>query len=59
MDGVEATRRVRGRQRAPAVVALSGSHELIREAVAAGAAFAVLKDVDPGRLLEVIRAAGG
>jgi DNA-binding NarL/FixJ family response regulator len=29
----------------------------MREAVAAGAAFTVLKDVDPERLLNVIRAA--
>jgi DNA-binding NarL/FixJ family response regulator len=57
VDGVEATRRVRGHQPPPVVVALSGSHELIRDAVAAGAAFTVLKDVDPQRLLHVIRAA--
>jgi DNA-binding NarL/FixJ family response regulator len=57
VNGVEATRRVRGQQLPPVVVALSGSHELIREAVAAGAAFTVLKDEDPQRLLEVIRAA--
>ena len=59
VDGVEATRRVRRQQPAPMVVALSGSHELTREAVAAGAACTVLKDVDPERLLEVIRAAVG
>jgi CheY-like chemotaxis protein len=59
VDGVEATRRVRRQDPAPVVVALSGSHELIRDAVAAGASFTVLKDVDPGRLLEVIRTAAG
>ena len=57
VDGVEATRRVRAQQRPPAVVALSGSRELIRDAVAAGAAFTLLKDEDPHRLLEVIEAA--
>jgi DNA-binding NarL/FixJ family response regulator len=57
VNGVEATRRLCGQGLAPVVVALSGSHELIREAVAAGAAFTVLKDEDPQRLLDVIRAA--
>jgi DNA-binding NarL/FixJ family response regulator len=59
VNGVEATRRVRRRHPAPAVVALSGSHELRRDAIAAGATFTILKDVDPVRLLDVIRAAGG
>jgi DNA-binding NarL/FixJ family response regulator len=59
VNGVEATRRVRAQQRPPTVVALSGSHELMREAVAAGAAFTVLKDEDPQRLLEVIQTASG
>jgi DNA-binding NarL/FixJ family response regulator len=59
MNGVEATRRVRAQQVPPAVVALSGSRELTRDAVAAGAAFSVLKDEDPQRLLDVIRAASG
>ena len=58
VNGVEATRRLRRQRLPPAVVALSGSHELIREAVTAGAAFTLLKDVDPDRLLAVIRAAG-
>jgi DNA-binding NarL/FixJ family response regulator len=57
VNGVEATRRLCGLRRPPVVVALSGSHELTREAVAAGAAFAVLKDEDPQGLLNVIRAA--
>jgi DNA-binding NarL/FixJ family response regulator len=55
--GVEATRRVRRQQRPPAVVALSGSRELMREALAAGAVFTVLKDEEPQRLLELIREA--
>jgi DNA-binding NarL/FixJ family response regulator len=59
VNGVEATRRVRSKQEPPAVVALSGSRELIREAVAAGAAYTLLKDVDPEQLLRVIRAAAG
>jgi DNA-binding NarL/FixJ family response regulator len=58
VDGVEATRRLLGQRLPPVVVALSGSHELIRDAVSAGAAFTVLKDVDPDRLLGLIRAAG-
>jgi DNA-binding NarL/FixJ family response regulator len=57
VDGVEATRRIRGHRPPPVVVALSGSHEVIRDAVAAGAAFTVLNDVDPQWLLHVIRAA--
>jgi DNA-binding NarL/FixJ family response regulator len=59
VDGVEATRRMRCRRWPPAVVALSGSHELMRDAVAAGASFTLLKDVHPGHLLEMIRAAAG
>jgi DNA-binding NarL/FixJ family response regulator len=57
VDGVEATRRVRHQHPPPAVVALSGSRELVREAAAAGAAFTLLKDVDPQELLDAIRAA--
>jgi DNA-binding NarL/FixJ family response regulator len=55
IDGVEATRRVLAQRCPPIVVALSGSRTLIRDAVAAGAAGAVLKDEDPERLLDVIR----
>ncbi|MEA2213232.1 MAG: hypothetical protein QOF83_3180 [Solirubrobacteraceae bacterium] len=58
INGVEATRCLLGQRPRPVIVALSGSHELIRDAVAAGAAFTVLKDVDPERLLGLIRAAG-
>jgi DNA-binding NarL/FixJ family response regulator len=59
VDGVEATRRI-SRGGSPAtVVALSASRALIREAVAAGAAYAILKDEDPVQMLAVIRAAAG
>jgi DNA-binding NarL/FixJ family response regulator len=56
VSGVDATRRVRGQLRPPAVVALSGSRELSRDAIAAGAAFSLLKEVHPDELLAVIRA---
>jgi DNA-binding NarL/FixJ family response regulator len=59
VNGVEATRRVRAQNCPPAVVALSGSRELVRDALAAGAAFTVLKDEDPRELLKVIRTAAG
>jgi DNA-binding NarL/FixJ family response regulator len=58
LGGVAATRHIRAQRFAPAVVALSGSRALMREAVAAGAAYTVLKDEDPQRLLNVIHAAG-
>jgi DNA-binding NarL/FixJ family response regulator len=57
VNGVEATRRVRAQPRPPVVVALSGSRELTKDAVAAGAAITLLKDVDPDELLAVIRSA--
>jgi DNA-binding NarL/FixJ family response regulator len=57
VSGVDATRRVRTQRRPPVVVALSGSRELSRDAIAAGAAFSLLKDVHPEELLAVIRAA--
>jgi DNA-binding NarL/FixJ family response regulator len=57
LGGVEATRRIRALRPAPAVVALTGSRELIRDAVAAGAAATVLKDEDPQLLLDVIQGA--
>jgi NarL family two-component system response regulator LiaR len=57
INGVEATRAIRRRQPSSAVVAISGSRELTRDAVAAGATCSVLKDINPSRLLEVIRGA--
>jgi DNA-binding NarL/FixJ family response regulator len=59
LGGVAATRRIRAQPLAPAVVALAGSRALIRDAVAAGAAFTMLKDEDPQQLLNVIQAAAG
>jgi DNA-binding NarL/FixJ family response regulator len=59
VSGVDATRQIRTQPRPPAVIALSGSHELRDDAVAAGAAFSLLKDVDPAELLAVIRVAAG
>ena len=59
VNGVEATRRVRAQPRPPVIVALSGSRELTKDAVAAGAAVSLLKDVDPDELLAVIRSAAG
>jgi DNA-binding NarL/FixJ family response regulator len=57
VNGVEATRRICSWRSPPAVVVLSGSRELIAEAIAAGAAYTILKDEDPAHMLEVIRAA--
>lgn len=57
INGVEATRAIRLDDGAPAVVAFSGSRELWREARDAGAAVTLLKDEDPQRLLQAIRAA--
>jgi DNA-binding NarL/FixJ family response regulator len=57
LGGVEATRRIRTQRGSPAVVAMSGSRELVRDALAAGAFSTVLKDEDPQRLLEIIQTA--
>lgn len=57
VDGVEATRRIRGLCPPPAVVALSASRALMRDAIRAGAAFTLLKEAEPADLLEVIRQA--
>jgi DNA-binding NarL/FixJ family response regulator len=57
ITGVEATRRLMAQQNPPAVVALSGSRELMRAAVAAGACSTVLKDADLSELLATIRLA--
>jgi DNA-binding NarL/FixJ family response regulator len=59
LNGVEATRRVLAQVHPPTVVALSGSRELMRDALAAGAAVTLLKDVDPAELLDLIRSAAG
>jgi len=57
MNGVEATRHICVQHPPPIVVALSGSRELWREAIAAGASYTLLKETDPEHLLETIRAA--
>jgi DNA-binding NarL/FixJ family response regulator len=57
IDGVAATREICKSRQAPVVVAFSGSREGWREARAAGAAHALLKDEDPATLVETIRAA--
>ena len=57
VSGVEATRRLKRQQGAPAVVALSGSRELMRDAIAAGACRALLKEGDLTELLTTIRLA--
>jgi DNA-binding NarL/FixJ family response regulator len=57
INGVEATREICKSMTAPVVVAFSGSRELWREARAAGATHTILKDEDPRRLVEAIRAA--
>jgi DNA-binding NarL/FixJ family response regulator len=55
MTGVDATRRLMARPEPPAVVALSGSRELMRDAVAAGARGTLLKEADLTELLATIR----
>ena len=57
VSGVEATRRLMRQSRPPAVVALSGSRELMRDAIAAGACRALLKEGDLTELLTTIRLA--
>jgi DNA-binding NarL/FixJ family response regulator len=57
ISGVEATRRLMAQQEPPAVVALSGSRELMREVIAAGARAALLKEADLSELLTTIRLA--
>lgn len=59
MNGVQATRAIVARPRPPAVIALSGSRELMREAVAAGARLTVLKDADPLQLISAVRSVAG
>jgi DNA-binding NarL/FixJ family response regulator len=55
MSGVEATRRLMAQREPPAVVALSGSRELMRDAIAAGASSTLLKEADLSELLARIR----
>ena len=57
VSGVEATRRLMHQPRPPAVGALSGSRELMRDAIAAGACRALLKEGDLTELLTTIRLA--
>jgi DNA-binding NarL/FixJ family response regulator len=57
LNGVEATRLIRRRLGSTNVIALSGSRELMRDAVAAGAMFTALKEDDPQELLALIRSA--
>jgi DNA-binding NarL/FixJ family response regulator len=59
VSGVEATRRLMAQPRPPAVVALSGSRELMREAIAAGAREALLKEAGLTELLRAIRLVAG
>jgi DNA-binding NarL/FixJ family response regulator len=59
ISGVEATRRLMAQREPPAVVALSGSRELMREAIAAGAHGTLLKEADPTDLLATIRRVAG
>ena len=55
VSGVEATRQLMLQPGPPAVVALSGSRELMRDAIAAGACRALLKEGDLSELLTTIR----
>ncbi len=57
ISGVEATRRLMAQGQPPAVVALSGSRELMRDAIAAGASTTLLKEADLTELLASIRVA--
>jgi DNA-binding NarL/FixJ family response regulator len=57
VSGVEATRQLMRQHGPPAVVALSGSRELMRDAIAAGACRALLKEGDLTELLTTIRLA--
>ena len=59
MTGVDATRRLMAGREPPAVVALSGSRELMRDAVAAGARGTLLKEADLTELLATIRLVAG
>ena len=58
MDGVEATRRLRGLDAPPAVIVLTSTclPALVEDAFAAGATAYLLKDAPPQRLLAALRA---
>ncbi|MFI9235065.1 response regulator [Streptomyces sp. NPDC053079] len=57
MDGLAATERLRGRDRAPEVIVLTTFHadELVLRALRAGAAGYVLKDTPPAEIVEAVR----
>ena len=55
MTGVDATRHLMAGREPPAVVALSGSRELMRDAIAAGARGTLLNEADLTELLATIR----
>jgi DNA-binding NarL/FixJ family response regulator len=55
VSGVEATRRLMAQHRPPSVIALSGSRELMRDAIDAGARKALLKEAGLSELLAAIR----
>jgi DNA-binding NarL/FixJ family response regulator len=57
VSGVEATRRLMAQRCPPTVIALSGSRELMREAIDAGACRALLKEAGLTELLSTIRLA--
>ncbi|MEY2244331.1 response regulator [Streptomyces sp. BF23-18] len=57
VDGLTATERLRGREKAPQVVVLTTFHadEQVLRALRAGAAGFVLKDTPPAQILEAVR----
>jgi DNA-binding NarL/FixJ family response regulator len=57
VSGVEATRRLMAQRFPPTVIALSGSRELMRDAIDAGARKALLKEAGLTELLSTIRLA--
>ncbi|GAA2889309.1 response regulator transcription factor [Streptosporangium fragile] len=61
MDGIEATRRIRGEPDAPAVLVLTtfDLDQYVYEALRAGAGGFLLKDAPPGQLAEAVRTVAG
>jgi DNA-binding NarL/FixJ family response regulator len=55
MTGADATRRLMAGRESPGVVALSGSRELMRDAIAAGARGTLLNEADLTELLATVR----